>query len=119
MPEHQRDNEANQKLFEQYSQRLVRLAGNHIHPALIKRFDGEDVVQSVFRTYFRRQDAGEFAIEHTQQLWKLLVTITLCKTRSYARRHTADRRDARAEQEAASHLEMLDREPLGTLLRAP
>jgi RNA polymerase sigma-70 factor (ECF subfamily) len=105
------DDAATQKLFERYSQRLVQLAGNNIHPALIKRFDGEDVVQSVFRTFFRRQDAGQLEIEHSQQLWRLLVTITLCKTRSHARRHTAAKRDAQAEQPQASHFEFLDREP--------
>ena len=105
------EHSAAQKLFERYSHRLVRLAGNNIHPALIKRFDGEDVVQSVFRTFFRRKDAGKLTIEHSQQLWKLLVTITICKTRSYARRHTADKRDVQAELRIESHLQLLDQEP--------
>jgi len=105
------DDAAMQKLFERYSQQLVRLAANNIHPALVKRFDGEDVVQSVFRTFFRRQDAGQLEIEHSQQLWRLLVTITLCKTRSHARRHTATKRDVRNEQPQVSHFEFLDREP--------
>ena len=105
------DDSAMQKLFERYSQRLVRLAGYNIHPALVKRFDGEDVVQSVFRTFFRRQDAGQLQIEHSQQLWRLLVTITLCKTRSHARRHTAEKRNAQAEQLQGSQFDFLDREP--------
>jgi RNA polymerase sigma-70 factor (ECF subfamily) len=105
------DDAAMQKLFERYSQRLVQLAGKNIHPALVKRFDGEDVVQSVFRTFFRRQDAGQLKIEHSQQLWRLLATITLCKTRSHARRHTAEKRNAQAEQPQASHFEFLDHEP--------
>lgn len=104
------DSEAMQRLFEEYSQRLVRLAGQNIHPALVKRFDGEDVVQSVFRTFFRRQEAGAMKVEHSQQLWRLLVTITLCKTRSHARRHTADRRDAQAESPFTSDLQLLQRE---------
>jgi len=97
------DDDAMQKLFERYSQALARVASHNIHPALIKRFDGEDVVQSVFRTFFRRQDAGNLSIAHTEQLWKLLVTITLCKTRNQARKHTADKRDVRSEQESAAH----------------
>ena len=105
------ESNAVKKLFDDYSRRLVRLAGNNIHPALLKRFDGEDVVQSVFRTFFRRQEAGKFHIEHSQELWQLLVTLTLCKTRSHARKHTADRRDARADLSMPNE-QMLDRQPL-------
>ncbi|MEM0924667.1 MAG: sigma-70 family RNA polymerase sigma factor [Planctomycetota bacterium] len=99
------------RLFAEYSERLVKLAAKNIHPALIKRFDGEDVVQSVFRSFYRRQEEGQFQIEHSQQLWQLLVTLTLCKTRSHARRHTADRRDARADHTIADQAELLDRHP--------
>ena len=104
------DSVAMQRLFEQYSQRLFHVASQNIHPALVKRFDGEDVVQSVFRTFFRRQGEGELQIRHSQQLWKLLVTITIYKTRSHARRHTADRRNVRAEEAMISDVQILDRE---------
>ncbi|TWU44000.1 RNA polymerase sigma factor [Novipirellula aureliae] len=89
---------AARKLFDEYSCKLIHLASQNIHPALLKRFDGEDVVQSVFRTFFRRQEEGSFQIEHSQQLWQLLVTLTLCKTRSHARKHTAEKRNAATEQ---------------------
>jgi len=104
------NSDAFKKLFDDYSCRLVRLAGNNIHPALLKRFDGEDVVQSVFRTFFRRQDEGKFHIEHSQQLWQLLVTLTVYKTRTYARKHTADRRDATADR-SMSNEQMFSRHP--------
>ncbi len=99
------------ELFDAYSRHLVDLASDNIHPALLRRFDGEDVVQSVFRTFFRRQEEGKFHIEHSQQLWQLLVTLTLCKTRSHARRHTAEKRNARAVQAMIDEHEMLDRQP--------
>ena len=92
------DSVAMQQLFDEYSDKLVRLASKNIHPALLKRFDGEDVVQSVFRTFFRRQQEGKFQIEREQQLWRLLVTITICKTRSAARRHLAAKRNVQVEQ---------------------
>lgn len=106
------ESDAVKKLFDDYSRRLVRLAGKNIHPALLKRFDGEDVVQSVFRTFFRRQEAGTFHIEHSQKLWQLLVTLTLCKTRSHARKHTAERRDATADRAMSDENQMFDRQPL-------
>lgn len=100
-----------QKLFDDYSRRLIQLAGKNIHPALLKRFDGEDVVQSVFRTFFRRQEAGKFHVARAQQLWQLLVTLTLCKTRSHARKHTAEKRNASADRAIFDDNQMLDRQP--------
>jgi RNA polymerase sigma-70 factor (ECF subfamily) len=107
----QGDSDAATKLFDEYSRKLVRLAGNNIHPTLLKRFDGEDVVQSVFRTFFRRHEEGKFRIEHSQQLWKLLVTLTLCKARSLARRHTAERRNAQADRTVSTDHPLFDRQP--------
>lgn len=105
------DSDATQKLFDEYSRRLIQLAATNIHPALLKRFDGEDVVQSVFRSFYRRQGEGRFQIEHSQQLWQLLVTLTLCKTRSHARRHTAAQRDATADFAVADENQIFDRQP--------
>ncbi len=61
------------------------------------REDGEDVVQSAFRTFFRRLARGEFDIDNSTRLWRLLVRITLLKARAKARYHTAGPRDVRAE----------------------
>ncbi len=105
------DSDATKKLFDDYSRKLIQLAANNIHPALLKRFDGEDVVQSVFRSFYRRQEEGKFQIEHSQQLWQLLVTLTLCKTRSHARKHTAEQRDATADQALAHENQILAQQP--------
>jgi RNA polymerase sigma-70 factor (ECF subfamily) len=78
---------------------LFALPKKNIHPVLNRRFDGDDIVQSVFRTFFRRQQEGKFSIEKSEELWRLLVTITVCKTRSLARKHTAKRRDVHSEQQ--------------------
>jgi RNA polymerase sigma factor (sigma-70 family) len=43
-------------------------------------------------------------------LWKLLVTITLCKTRSHARKHTAQRRDPKTERPLVDDLRFQDRQ---------
>lgn len=94
---HLRNPAGSQRLFEEYSQQLIQLASRHISPALKRRFDGEDVVQSVFRTFFRRLDANGLSVKRSEHLWRLLVTITLCKTRSHARKHRAECRDAQQE----------------------
>jgi RNA polymerase sigma factor (sigma-70 family) len=96
------DQEAAGQLFSRYVQRLTRLAEQHLLRKLAGRVDGEDVVQSVFRTFFRRTTAGEFTVDCSAQLWQLLVKITVLKARAKARYHTADKRDAGAEQAGAA-----------------
>ncbi|OAI41666.1 hypothetical protein AYO40_02720 [Planctomycetaceae bacterium SCGC AG-212-D15] len=104
--------EAARELFERYSRRLTRLAGQHLSRRLAARLDAEDVVQSVFRTLFRRGARGEFQIDSTSALWRLLVTITVRKARAQARRHTAAARSVAAEASAAADLAAeLGREP--------
>jgi RNA polymerase sigma-70 factor (ECF subfamily) len=84
-------------VFARYAGRLVRVAEQHLSHRLAARLDGEDVVQSVFRTFFRRSEAGEFRIDSSAQLWRLLVRITVLKARAKGRFHTADCRTAQAE----------------------
>jgi RNA polymerase sigma factor (sigma-70 family) len=88
---------AAEELFARYAQRLTGLAEQHLSRKLAARLDGADVVQSVFRTFFRRTNAGEFRIDSSDELWHLLVRITLRKARAYGRRHTAGVRDVSAE----------------------
>ena len=91
------DEDAARDLFERYVRRLTRLAEQQLGAPLASRLDGEDVVQSVFRTFFRRCARGEFKIESSAQTWRLLVRITLRKSWAKARHHTAAIRDLGAE----------------------
>jgi RNA polymerase sigma-70 factor (ECF subfamily) len=93
----QRDPATAEAVFARYAQRLVRVAEQHLSKKLAARIDGEDVVQSVFRTFFRRAEAGQFRIDTSAQLWQLLVRITILKSRAKARYHTAGVRAATAE----------------------
>jgi RNA polymerase sigma-70 factor (ECF subfamily) len=92
------DQEAARQLFERYSERLTAVAAKHLSDRLGSRVGGEDVIQSVFRTFFRRSADGEFRIDHSGELWRLLVKITIHKARSQARRHTAEQRNVNAEK---------------------
>jgi RNA polymerase sigma-70 factor (ECF subfamily) len=91
------DESAATPLFELFAQRLAALADKQLSARLARRVEGEDIVQSVFRTFFRRSARGEFQIQRSAELWQLLVKITLAKVRSQARRHTSGKRDVGAE----------------------
>jgi RNA polymerase sigma factor (sigma-70 family) len=107
------DPRAAEELFAHYANRLTRLAEQHLSHKLAARLDGADVVQSVFRTFFRRSAAGEFRIDSSAELWRLLVQITLQKARAYGRQHTAGVRDVGAEAPDSSALliDAVTREP--------
>ena len=106
------DPQAAETVFARYARELVRVAEQHLSRKLAGRIDGEDVVQSVFRTFFRRSAAGEFEIESSNEMWRLLVTITLRKARAKGRFHTAANRDAGAEAGGDAGLfDVADREP--------
>lgn len=106
------DHDATEAVFDRYARQLARLAEKHLSHRLARRVEGDDVVQSVFRTFFQRAERGEFQIRSNDQLWKLLVTITIRKTRMQARRHGAEKRDVALEAtDPAALLAAIDREP--------
>jgi RNA polymerase sigma factor (sigma-70 family) len=91
------DGQAAEQIFARYAVPLTHLADRHLSRRLAPRVDGEDVVQSVFRTFFRRAAGGEFRIDGSAQLWRLLVQITVRKARAVGRHGTAGCRDVRVE----------------------
>jgi RNA polymerase sigma-70 factor (ECF subfamily) len=107
------DPQAPAQLYARYARRLARLAEQHLSHKLAGRVDGEDVVQSVFRTFFRRSAEGEFTVDSASQLWQLLVRITVRKARAKARYHTARRRTVQDEAPAdgAGLAEAVARDP--------
>lgn len=93
------DQQAAQQLFDRYVDRLVALARRRLSQRLARRVDAEDIVQSVFRTFFARAKEGKFALQDQDDLCKLLFRITVHKTLRQVAFHTAARRDLGAETE--------------------
>jgi RNA polymerase sigma factor (sigma-70 family) len=91
------DPRAAELLFARYGDRLTQVAEQHLSRKLAAREGGEDVVQSVFRTFFRRSAEGQFQIDTSAQVWRLLVKITLQKVRTRARYHATKKRSTAAE----------------------
>src|ERR1051326_9470242 len=77
----QGDNKAAQLLFDRYVERLHALARRRISQRLSSRVDPEDIVQSVFRTFFGRLKEGQFKIDDQDDLCRLLVRIDRKSTR--------------------------------------
>jgi RNA polymerase sigma-70 factor, ECF subfamily len=82
----------------QYGTVLQRLAEKQLAEGLRRRVGPEDVVQSVYRTFLRRAQAGEFQLVDSEGLWRLLCAITLAKVREVARFHRRKKRDFNQEK---------------------
>jgi RNA polymerase sigma-70 factor (ECF subfamily) len=110
------DPEAARQLVDQYLDRLVAVARRRISQRLASRVDPEDIVQSVFRTFFFRAKDGQFKIKDQDDLCKLLMRITVHKVLRQVEFHTAGKRDANLETEQGNRTvermhELLAREP--------
>jgi len=90
------DEDAATNLYKRYAERLHRLAQRNTALDLNRRFDAEDVVQSVFRTFFRRVQTGCYDLPAGDELWRLLLVISLNKIRTLAVHHRAQKRDVGA-----------------------
>src|SRR4051794_14160047 len=110
------DEDAARQIVERYIDRLLVLARRRISQRLASRVDAEDIVQSVFRTFFGRLKEGQFVFADQDDLCKLLVRITLHKTLRQVAFHKAAKRDPNQETEQGEHhreqlLALLDSEP--------
>ena len=84
-------------LFDRYCERLLRLAKRRIGSRMASRFDPEDVVQSAFRTFFTRVKNDEFTFAEENDLFKLLVRLTVRKTLRRIQYHRAEKRNPEVE----------------------
>jgi hypothetical protein len=88
---------AAEQIWLRYVERLVRLAERRLSPALRRRVDPEDVLQSMYASFCARQRNGEYELADRNDLWCLLARITANKVAGTAIRHRRKRRDVRAE----------------------
>ena len=89
------EGEIQQQMWNRYFERLVHVARSRLSRDLCRVEDEEDVVLSVFDSFFGRVQAGQFPeLNDRTSLWPLLVTITVCKTKNLHRRQRAQKRDA-------------------------
>jgi RNA polymerase sigma-70 factor, ECF subfamily len=89
------EDDAAAQLYLRYARRLHGLARKQTSSDLARQVDPEDIVQSVFRTFFRRASAGDYETPAGEELWRLLLVITLNKIRRKAIYYFAECRDLR------------------------
>jgi hypothetical protein len=105
-------------VFHRFTEQLIHLAPSQLDAGTLGKTDPEDVVQSVYRSFFTRYRAGQFDIESWNELWGLLTIITMRKCVNRREYFQAERRDVRREidspaaaEDSGVAWEALDREP--------
>jgi RNA polymerase sigma factor (sigma-70 family) len=91
-------NDAAAQVFGHFANRLIALARKQLNPEILQKVDPEDVLQSVFRSFFVRYPSGQFGeFESWDNLWAMLAVITMRKCGRRIDYFHAARRDVRRE----------------------
>jgi RNA polymerase sigma-70 factor, ECF subfamily len=91
------DEEAARLLSEWFRPSLLRLAGVMLPDWLQRRLGPEDIVQSVFRSFFDGLRRDEFHLRRSGDLWVLLIAMTRKKLQKRVEFHLAGKRSPRSE----------------------
>lgn len=83
------------RLYLRYADRLRLLARTECSPDLARRIDADDIVQSVFASFFQGFNRGLYDVPAGEELWKLFLVIALNKIRAKGVFHRAAKRDVR------------------------
>jgi len=101
------------QLYLRYAQRLRSLVRARCSPQLARRVEPDDIVQSIFRRFFRRVSRGDYDVPPGEELWGLFLVIALNKIRSEEAFHRADKRDVRLAATGESPQHLLETQPAG------
>ncbi|MCA9138520.1 MAG: hypothetical protein KDB00_17230 [Planctomycetales bacterium] len=109
------DEDAACAVFDRFAGRLLQLAKSRLELRIRSTNDEEDVMQSVWRSFFRRQQQGEFHFEDWDEVWSLLVLMTVRRCARTANAARAAKRDvnrvANMPAEDSFHWQAMDRQP--------
>jgi RNA polymerase sigma-70 factor (ECF subfamily) len=86
------DNDAWKQVAARYTNRLVALARSRLGQRLRQKVDSEEVVQSVYRSFYRGLKEGRYALQGWDALMGMLVVLTMRRCcRWHAHYHTQSR----------------------------
>jgi DNA-directed RNA polymerase specialized sigma24 family protein len=106
------DGQAAQKLWERYFRRLVGLARLKLQGAPRRAADEEDVALSAFASFCQGAEDGRFPqLADRDDLWRLLVVMTVRKAGQQLRDEGRKKRGGGAAPEDVILEEIVDREP--------
>ena len=91
------DERAAEALFARYFERLTSLARSRLSTRLARRTDPEDIVLSVYRSFFVEAREGRYVPGRGGDLWRLLSSITCHKLLKRVRHERAARRSIDVE----------------------
>ena len=112
------DDAAATEIFHRFAHRLIGLARKRLDRLLQAKVDPEDVMQSVYRSFFRRQAESHYDLDGWDGLWGMLTVITLRKCGHREDYFRAARRDIRRETTATNTREQNELE-VSCLARDP
>jgi len=110
------DDAAASAVFQRFARRLIGLARGRLEARLRQKVDPEDVLQSVFKSFFLRCGEGQWQFGGWDDLGSLLARITLHKCHKWSDHFHAEARDLNREAASAASGsgivgQVFDREP--------
>jgi RNA polymerase sigma-70 factor (ECF subfamily) len=96
------DQPAAAEVFHRFAERLIALARTRLDHRLRQKVDPEDILQSVYKSFFRRHRQGAFELAGWDGLWSLLTVLTLRKCGRWRVRFRAECRDVDRETSLAA-----------------
>jgi RNA polymerase sigma-70 factor (ECF subfamily) len=91
------DQDATTQVFQRFAHRLLALARSRLDGLTRQKIDPDDVLQSVFRSFFTRLADDQWDLENWDNLWGLLAQITVRKCGHRVEYFRAARRDIQRE----------------------
>lgn len=96
------DQDAATEVFDRHSPRLLATARLRLGKLLSSRVDPEDIVQSTFKSFFRRAKNGSYLAPESGDLFNLLIVIAMRKINGRSQFHQSALRDVRKTQTGIS-----------------
>jgi DNA-directed RNA polymerase specialized sigma24 family protein len=96
-PDPARREEASRRIWERFADRLAAEVRRRLDRRILRRVGADDVVQSLFASFFAAGPGPAGPPRDRAELWRRLVHFTICKAANTAERHRARCRDVRRE----------------------